>query len=55
MRLLPFPWIFATRNLARRLVEHIEVCHQTIDRQQLEILKLQSELNEHRAGGVPHG
>jgi hypothetical protein len=45
-KLLPFPWVFASRSLVRRLVEHIESCHRIIDSQQVTIMRLQSALNE---------
>jgi predicted RNase H-like nuclease (RuvC/YqgF family) len=51
MKLLPFPWIFATRKLARRLAEHIESLDRIIARQQDENLQLRSELNQYRAAG----
>jgi hypothetical protein len=48
MKLLPFPWVFATRRTARKLVEHIESLHRIIARQTDENIRLQSELNQYR-------
>jgi hypothetical protein len=44
-KLLPFPWVFATRRTARELIEHIESCHRIINAQATQIMRLQSELN----------
>lgn len=61
-RLLPFPWVFATRKLARRLIEHIESCHRIINHMQAENQALQRtvdelslELNEANARQRRHG
>lgn len=51
MRLLPFPWVIATRRLARRMIEHIEGLNRIIARQQAEIVVLHSRLNETERAG----
>lgn len=45
-KLLPFPWIFATRKLARRLIEHAESLNRIIASQQDQITRLQRQLHE---------
>jgi uncharacterized membrane protein YccC len=49
MKLLPFPWIFATRKTARKLIEHIEVEERIIAAQSEEIWHLRSFRNSVRA------
>lgn len=51
MKLLPFPWVIATRRTARRLAGHIDSCHRIISRQQAEIVVLHSRLNEMERAG----
>jgi hypothetical protein len=49
-KLLPFPWLFATRSTARRLIEHIESTNRILDSQRKEIDRLRqlSEVREVR-------
>lgn len=50
MKLLPFPWIFATRKLARRMVEHIESQGRIIGKLSQEISDLRRENERLRRG-----
>lgn len=45
-KLLPFPWIFATRRTARRLIERVESLNRIITRQAEENIRLRSQISE---------
>jgi hypothetical protein len=49
MKLLPFPWVVATRPLARRLVEHVESCNRIIGRLEIRLVRAQDVGNQMRA------
>lgn len=51
LRVLPLPWVIASRKLARRTAEHIDSCHRIIARQQAEIVTLHGRLDRMERAG----